>query len=657
MAIVTGYYRYTDIWFHVEAEILDSSQSDPLKAVLAHDSIVHPDNPLHVEGVEGASMSLGTFHDGKQRLLFTSAQVDYVRYWLHAMKLTKELIPLPYSECLLLPEEFSNVAPVVYRTGGDLRNALKKIDKTNKRLKNSTHKLLARRDAFEHVRKYWDSKSGTWFALDFEDWEYDHTVVTEFGWSSLHWENGEEVTDCGHLTVKEYNLYRNGKTLKRFEIPLNDAVFYLPQDVPKGGTFIIDTAILYAALIGEEHKTTGLEQTCHQLQIETDFMHNAGNDAYSVLRALASGDPLDTQREMRWPKRTGISGVGTNSGVKVQHPLAADGAKGIQAYIGTLYDGQGRLFFSSAQVDYLRYWMHAMKLTDQLIPMPYSDCLFLESSVASAIPVVFQSVGALSYHSKKLGRMNRTLNEKPLLVPRRAMFERVRDLWNAKQGVWCAFSVAAWESDHTVILDLAWSLVRWESGEEITEHEHLIVGMNQKYQTTALEEGVERIGVTKAMLKTKVNNLFARFSQSAPIFLISNDSKGDLKYLRGNDLQISLADVDLELPSTMPSNGTFIVEPAELFDALTGSGAIDVDHNLERICKHLKVDLGNVRNAGTEAKGLARTLRSMASGPRLDVQREQRWPEQTELEVEFQAWVDNGQHGDLEGCFPPQRSL
>lgn len=60
------------------------------------------------------------------------------------------------------------------------------------------------------MRKYWAAKTGTWCALDFEDWEKDHTVITEFGYRSIHWDNGDEVEDAGHLTVKEHEMYRNG---------------------------------------------------------------------------------------------------------------------------------------------------------------------------------------------------------------------------------------------------------------------------------------------------------------------------------------------------------------------------------------------------------------------------------------------------------------
>jgi hypothetical protein len=68
---------------------------------------------------------LGTFTTGESRLLFSSAQVDYIRYWLHAMQLTKDVIPLPYSDCLLTVSNLRNVSPVVYPDGFSLRNAIK----------------------------------------------------------------------------------------------------------------------------------------------------------------------------------------------------------------------------------------------------------------------------------------------------------------------------------------------------------------------------------------------------------------------------------------------------------------------------------------------------------------------------------------------------
>ena len=62
---------------------------------------------------------------GESRLLFSSAQVDYIRYWLHAIGLTKEMIPLPYSDCLLTASDLRNVSTANYKDGGTLRNAVK----------------------------------------------------------------------------------------------------------------------------------------------------------------------------------------------------------------------------------------------------------------------------------------------------------------------------------------------------------------------------------------------------------------------------------------------------------------------------------------------------------------------------------------------------
>jgi hypothetical protein len=70
------------------------------------------------------------------------------------------------------------------------------------------------------------------------------------------------------------------RTFKQLKAPIDAAIFELPEAIPKEGIFIIDTAILFAALVGQEQNKHGLEQICNQLQIKTEFLHNAGNDAY-----------------------------------------------------------------------------------------------------------------------------------------------------------------------------------------------------------------------------------------------------------------------------------------------------------------------------------------------------------------------------------------
>ncbi|KAF8076494.1 hypothetical protein FPV67DRAFT_1618269 [Lyophyllum atratum] len=359
--IITGYYRYTDIWFEWSQALPNPEDARPLKAILAHDSITHPDHPLHVEGVEGVQMYMGTFVTGESRLLFSSAQVDYIRYWLHAMQLTKEMIPLPYSDCLLTESNLRGVSPVVYPDGGSLRGAIKKIDKNNKRLKGSNPMLTSRRELFERVRSFWMEKKGVWCALDFEAWELDHTVITEFGWSLFGWRDGEEVQESGHLIIDEHQKYRNSKYVPehRYDYgfgeseiikkaafktrvcdfitqlaqygavflvfhdnnqdikylrspsigaPLDGLSYTLPDAMPDDGLFVVDTSDLFAALEGAgTADRRALGRVCNLIQIPTKNLHNAGNDAYYTLKAMmsmAAGDPVDIQREKRWPNHT-----------------------------------------------------------------------------------------------------------------------------------------------------------------------------------------------------------------------------------------------------------------------------------------------------------------------------------------------------------------
>ncbi|KAI4525661.1 hypothetical protein K525DRAFT_260823 [Schizophyllum commune Loenen D] len=371
-AVVTGYYRYTDIWFNWP-DALTEEQKTVVKAVLAHDALVDPNHPLHVDGVEGVQLYLGTFPNGQSRLLFSSAQIDYVRYWLHAMGLTETEIPLPYSNCLLLESSLRQVSPISYKNGGDLRGAIKQIDKNNKKLKKSDPFLGTRRDQFENVRKLWNSKTGTWFAMDFEQWERDSTMTTEFGYSLTKWEDGTAVGERGHYVVKEYRGYRNGQYVqdnrdhynfgetqditkkglkekiaemltemgkkgpvflvfhdyrgdiqtlksKQIEAPLSDLTYLIPDTPPEKGMVVVDTSEVFAGLEGEGDTANrkSLEQVARLLDLHPQFMHNAGNDAHYTMLALkemAGGEQLDMQRERRWPKKTGAT---AESSVKVQ---------------------------------------------------------------------------------------------------------------------------------------------------------------------------------------------------------------------------------------------------------------------------------------------------------------------------------------------------
>jgi hypothetical protein len=61
------------------------------------------------------------------------------------------------------------------------------------------------------VRTLWADKVGTWIAIDLEQWERLHTVITEFGWSRVRWQDsGEMIEDKGHWIIQENQTYRNG---------------------------------------------------------------------------------------------------------------------------------------------------------------------------------------------------------------------------------------------------------------------------------------------------------------------------------------------------------------------------------------------------------------------------------------------------------------
>ncbi|KAH9938180.1 uncharacterized protein B0H18DRAFT_965939 [Fomitopsis serialis] len=380
---VIGYYRFTDIFFEWHKALPNQEDIGPLKALLAYQALVHPDHPLRSEGSDGLEFHLGTFESGEMRLLVSSAQVEYIRYWLHAMQLTKEPIPIPSSDYLIRHSDLTNCSPSVYNDAAVLKKAIKvrargrgrrarrgarltspqTIEKNNKRIKGAPSLLTNRRINFEKIRTIWVAKVGTWLAIDFEAWDRDHSMITEYGWSLVRWEGKgdekREVTEDGHLIVREYRgfhqtyveenrdhynfgqsedvdkhtfrqrirdmlakyremgplflvFHDNNQDVKYLRDDsikaLTDFEYLLPDQAPESGVYVIDTGDLFAALEGEgSGNKRSLERACRHLQIPTEFLHNAGNDAHYTLAAMiamASGDTLDVQREKRWPNRT-----------------------------------------------------------------------------------------------------------------------------------------------------------------------------------------------------------------------------------------------------------------------------------------------------------------------------------------------------------------
>ncbi|KAF8605509.1 hypothetical protein BDV93DRAFT_470665 [Ceratobasidium sp. AG-I] len=392
--VTDGYYRYTDIIFEWWQVITDLGDRSALKAFLHTDSLVSDECPWH-PGKQGIELFMGTLLNGENRLLFSLKQIEYCRYWLKAYGLTTDLLPLPSLHYILTSSDLrTQPSPATYKTVAELRNALKDVSKNNKRVKMYAGDIALGdlRTVFERVRTVWGEKRGVWMAIDFEGWEREHTIITEFGWSVVRWEEAEEeekkegegekpavgetkwkeVRDGGHWTVKEYAGYRNGtfvrdnrdhydfgetevlskatfkkrigdmiagfaaqgplylifhdrygdvKYLQQLEVPGISDIASIPKQTPGPGIYCIDTKDMFSALEGNSAQKRGLDRVCLLLKLPRfEHPHNAGNDAHytmEVLRAMATGQPLDLQREARWPNQTEVF-FGQQKGVKVE---------------------------------------------------------------------------------------------------------------------------------------------------------------------------------------------------------------------------------------------------------------------------------------------------------------------------------------------------
>ncbi|KZS97946.1 hypothetical protein SISNIDRAFT_436663 [Sistotremastrum niveocremeum HHB9708] len=210
--VIHGFYRYTDIIFVWHTAFQDRPIIETaLKAFISPHCVTRKDHPFNKDG-KGVEFWMGTLPNGEQRLLYSSAQVEYARYWLKEMGFTNgELIPIPDSSYLLRPgSELQAISPVYFDTYEKLKDAQKDVEKNNKRLKRS-HNAYTGRIQFERIRNSWNEKIGTWCAIDFEWWEMYHTDLTEVGLSSVTFENGLEIATNRHLIFKENRLCRNGK--------------------------------------------------------------------------------------------------------------------------------------------------------------------------------------------------------------------------------------------------------------------------------------------------------------------------------------------------------------------------------------------------------------------------------------------------------------
>jgi len=195
-------------------------------------------------------------------------------------------------------------------------------------------------------------------AIDFETWERDHTLVTEVGICIQSWtDEGKSTIQDHHFIVSENKSFVNSvfvrgnrdhfsygssrtiplkciktrmrelaetyksnqlflifhggsddiRILKEWGVPLGNVSTCksTAEHFQPGKVYQFDTSELFAALCGNPNERRSLERTSHLLEVpDVKYLHNAGNDAHYTMEcmvSMASGGPVDTQRETRWP--------------------------------------------------------------------------------------------------------------------------------------------------------------------------------------------------------------------------------------------------------------------------------------------------------------------------------------------------------------------
>ncbi|KAI0773443.1 hypothetical protein BC629DRAFT_1291073 [Irpex lacteus] len=330
--------------------------------------------------------------------------------------------------------------------------------------------------------------------------------------------------------------------------------------------------------------------------------------------------------------------IGWEALVHPDHPLRKPGQDGLELFIGIFENGEARLLMSSAQISYISYYLHAMGLTKEPIGLPSSRYLIKRGDLKSCAPDYYKEAAALRKSMKSIEKANKRLRSmgaaNDRLTGRRMDFERVRSYWTAKRGTWLALDFESWERENSLLLEVGWSLVRWDAeGKEVNEQVHLIVKERMQYQNGTYVQGNrdhynfgQSEQIPKSAIKDRVRSVIDEARAAGPLFLVFHDSSQDMKTLNTPELGGPLTGISYRLPDEAPSTGTFIVDTVDLFAALEGNSSAN-KRSLEQTCRQLQVQpLENLHNAGNDAHYTMLALKSMASSGPLDSQRQHRWP-------------------------------
>lgn len=76
-------------------------------------------------------------------------------------------------------------------------------------------------------------------------------------------------------------MYSASRDLNKLGVDFQGMSYVLPEVLAESGIWVIDTVELIGALLGEDGgNKRSLDKATNLLQIPTQHLHNAGNDAY-----------------------------------------------------------------------------------------------------------------------------------------------------------------------------------------------------------------------------------------------------------------------------------------------------------------------------------------------------------------------------------------
>ncbi|CED85340.1 Ribonuclease H-like domain [Phaffia rhodozyma] len=227
-----GYFKYTDLIFNYSPNA--GEHAEVLKAFFFHESLTDPGCPLRKADQDGIELFLGEWTPpGKsesfteKHLLFSTDQLEYIRYYLLKVGYTHTPVSLPPVEMFLHDDSFKSITPTIICTTQDFRKIRKSNEKHNKaarkgRTPGSPGETLGKQFPLRELQAARDSWAwaekgvGAFLSIDFESYEFDHSKVTEWGWAGSRFiprtdetSSFAEKIESGHLIAGEHLHLQN----------------------------------------------------------------------------------------------------------------------------------------------------------------------------------------------------------------------------------------------------------------------------------------------------------------------------------------------------------------------------------------------------------------------------------------------------------------